>query len=60
MAKEIEELSGLAGARAEMHVGDEQRANMSRRFGYFHDAKSTRRRLVCLRPDRYASLISIM
>jgi hypothetical protein len=40
MAKEIQQLLGLACARAEMHIGNEQRANMSRCFGHVHDAKS--------------------
>ncbi len=30
MAEEVEQLVGLAAARAEMHVGDEQRAKPSR------------------------------
>jgi hypothetical protein len=38
MAKEVQELLGLAGTRAEMNVGNEQRANMSRCFGRVHDA----------------------
>jgi hypothetical protein len=40
VAKEIEQLLGLACARAQMHVGNEQRANTLRRIGRVHDAEA--------------------
>jgi hypothetical protein len=44
VAEEIQELLGFAGARSEMNVGNEQRANMPRCFGHIHDAEAS----ICL------------
>jgi hypothetical protein len=53
-------LLGLACARAEMHVGYEQRAKASRCFGLVHDADARQLRFAWIRPDRYVSRISIV
>ena len=55
MAKEIKELLGLAGARAEMHIGDEQRANSSRCFSSVHGANAPLPKLVIFRRTPLAS-----